>query len=173
MIQQCVRICHPDRTVPYPTLPFRDLPFPRFGLKNRGTVAYNRTVFRFLTKSVYRTVAKKHRFPFLFLSASRTAPNSLPCSVFSLKSANRTVQSSLPFSVRILYREPYRSKKRTVFRLFTKSANRTEPKIINFSVFTIKKTVNGPYFGTVRFAIKIENGKRFCFCYGTVRAFLP
>ena len=53
-----------------------------------------------------------------------------------------------------LYREPYRSKKRTVFRLFTKSANRTEPKIINFSIFTIKKTVNGPYFGTVPKVLK-------------------
>ena len=24
-----------------------------------------------------------------------------------------------------------------------------------------------------RFAIKIKNGKRFCFSYGTVRAFIP
>ena len=81
------------------------------------------------------------------------------------------MQSSLPFSVRILYREPYRSKKRTVFKFFTKSADRTESKNVHFSVFTIKITVHEPYFGTVRFAIKIENGKSFCFCYGTVRTF--
>ena len=34
------------------------------------------------------------------------------------------------------FREPFRSKKRTVFRLFTKSANRNEPKNVHFSVFT-------------------------------------
>ena len=37
---------------------------------------------------------------------------------------------------------------------------------MHFLVFTINKTVNGPYLGTVWFAIKIENVKRFYFCNG-------
>ena len=54
---------------------------------------------------------------------------------------------------------------------------RTVPRTKNhqFFCFTIKKMVNGKRtifrYGT--FAIKIENGKRFCFCCGTVRAPLP
>ena len=110
--------------------------------------------YGFYRKAFIAPLQFKHRFPFLFLAAdcTRTAPYTLPLSVFSLKSANRIVQSSLPFSVRIFYREPYHSKKRTVFLFFTKIANRTDPKIINFSVFTINK-----------------NGKLTIFRYGTVR----
>ena len=98
--------------------------------------------------------------------------------------ANRTVQSSLPFSVRILCHEPYRSKKCAVFRLFTKSADRTVSKNVHFSVFTFNKTLNGPYlttvrfarlvFATVRFAVKKSNEKRCLrFCNGTVHVWEP
>ena len=67
---------------PYRTVTYRTVSGPTisaiwtFKTRHRSLKPY-----RFLKKSVYRTVAKKHLFPFLFLTASRTEPNSLPCSV--------------------------------------------------------------------------------------------
>ena len=90
LIQQCVRICHPDRTepnqtvqyrtelnrtVPYRTLPFWDLPFPRFGLK----------------KTRHRSL-KPYRFP---LFREKRLPNR---------------SKKTPFSVSVFYHEPYRAK---------------------------------------------------------------
>ena len=61
--------------------------------------------------------------------------------------------------------------KRRIKSFFDSKVRRETKK--ELLVLTTNKTVNGPYFDTIRFAIKIENGKRFCFCYGAVRAFLP
>ena len=99
-------------TVPYRTQPFRDLPFPRFGLK----------------KTCQRS-QKPYRLP----NCSKTTS----------------------FSVSVFNREPYR---------------------LSCSVFSLKSVpfldfLQKARTGTARFAIKIENGKRFCFCYGSVRAF--
>ena len=84
------------------------------------------------------------------------------------KSANRTVPNPVAFSVRILHREPYRTKKRAVFRFLQKAQTISYQKT---SIFTCNKTGNGLYLGSVKFAIKIENGKLFCFCNGTLRVF--
>ena len=88
------------------TIPYRfvtcDLPFPRFGLKkprHRSQKPYRFTVF--IEKRLSHR-NKKHRFPFLFSSPSRIAPNSLPLSVIA--------------TVFVKKREPYRTKLITVFR---------------------------------------------------------
>ncbi len=118
---------------------------------NNNTKLYFWVCIIFNPKIQFCFITRKYKFVLIIQAASLTAPNSPPCSVFSLKArtvpykahyrfplefytANRTVLKSVPFLV------PYRN----------------EPNIINLSVFTTKKTVNGPYLGTVRFA-KMEN----------------
>ena len=129
---------------PYRSLPFRDLPFPRFGLKKPRHRSQKPYRFPFFKE---KRLPKRNKKTSFSVSVSVPRQTSVPCSVFSLKSANRTVQSSLPYSVRILYREPYRSKKPTVFR-FKKKREPYRTKKHPF--YHLKKKVNGPYFGTVR-----------------------
>ena len=55
-------------------------------------------------------------------------------------------------------------------RLKLKMENAMVFVTVRFAIF-YHKTENGLVLATVRFAVKKINGKRFCFCYGTVLVF--
>ena len=131
--------------------------------ENRDTVDKNPTVLQFIEKRVL-TLKKTP----LLVSVCNRKPyhTNILVIVFFVKKREPCKAHSLGYFAA----NPY-ILKRVPFLYFLQKARNIEN--IHFSVFTINKTVNGPYFGTVRFAIKIENGKRFCFVMLRFALFYP
>ena len=121
-IQQCVRICHPDGTVPNRTVSMgHRLPY--------------RTVFYFFPKSAISTVRSGKYYRFLvqkrgpcrcnlntvfsfFFTAYRTVAKTRPFSVLWKKSANRTVTKTKAFSIFNFNREPCRNEIWSIYHFF-------------------------------------------------------